>query len=83
MAYTYLGGTTAGLSVANNTISSMADVTTDKNFKNSNGSSYYSQGTGVQAVTTTYVGLYNNGNFVYTGKNEQSTFKIKRICSYG
>ena len=79
VAYTYLGATSGGLTVANNTINTMADVTTDKNFKNSNGGSYYSQGTGVQAVTTTYVGLYNNGNFIYTGKNEESTLNLREF----
>ncbi|WP_462424807.1 autotransporter-associated N-terminal domain-containing protein [Fusobacterium sp. THCT13E1] len=79
VAYTYLGATTAGLSVANDTISTMADVTTDKNFKNSNGSSYYSQGTGVQAVTVQRIGLYNNGNFIYTGKNEESTLNLREF----
>ena len=79
VAYTYLGATTAGLSVANDTISAMADVTTNKNFKNSNGNSYYSQGTGVQAVTVQRIGLYNNGNFIYTGKNEQSTLNLREF----
>ncbi|WP_302428180.1 autotransporter-associated N-terminal domain-containing protein [Fusobacterium varium] len=79
VAYTYLGATTAGLSVANDTISAMADVTTNKNFKNSNGSNYYSQGTGVQAVTVQRIGLYNNGNFIYTGKNEQSTLNLREF----
>ena len=90
-AYTYIGGLakessegfgltsdSQGTVIGSDGIYTMAD-TTNKVFKNDYYSSYYTQGTGVQAVTVTHIGLYNNGNFVYTGKNEQSTLKLREF----
>ncbi|WP_462425280.1 autotransporter-associated N-terminal domain-containing protein [Fusobacterium sp. THCT13E1] len=80
VAYGYIGATTAGTSVANNEIITL-NAPTDKQFYNlGSGSNYHSNyGTGVQAVTTTYIGIYNNGDFVYSGKNERSDLNLREF----
>ena len=80
VAYGYIGATTAGSAVGNGAITTL-NAPTDKKFYNTSSSSNYytNYGTGVQAVTTTYIGIYNNGDFVYSGRNERSDLNLREF----
>ncbi|RGY57786.1 autotransporter-associated N-terminal domain-containing protein, partial [Fusobacterium ulcerans] len=80
VAYGYIGATTAGTTVGADAITTL-NAPTDKQFYNSGSTnSYYlNYGTGVQAVTVTYIGIYNNGDFVYSGRNERSDLNLREF----
>ncbi|MGF6906403.1 autotransporter-associated N-terminal domain-containing protein [Fusobacterium sp. PH5-44] len=76
-AYTFIGGTSAGLSYGAGVMANPSDVTTYKTFTNGwTAGLGAGTGTGVQLVAIGLIGTYNNGNFLVSRDSENSALNL-------
>ncbi|MDR3259376.1 MAG: autotransporter-associated N-terminal domain-containing protein [Fusobacteriaceae bacterium] len=75
--YTYIGGTTSGITVAAGTVANLPDVAVYKHFVNGwTGGMGSFTGTGVMGVTISLIGTYNNGDWLVSRELENSSVNL-------
>jgi hypothetical protein len=75
--YTYIGGTSSGISVVSGSITNLPDVAVYKHFINGWTSGMGSfTGTGIMGVTISLIGTYNNGEWLVSRELENSGINL-------